>query len=85
MRLGRLFRLEVELGNGLRRWLRPRRFPSIRTMVEADLRGWLPLMGVFLPEDQIETILRQAERVLAEYVTADQRMVFPISAHLLIG
>jgi SAM-dependent methyltransferase len=60
-------------------------FPSIRTMVEADLRGWLPIMGVILPDGQIEAILRQAEQALASYVTAGQRMVFPISAHLLIG
>ena len=40
-------------------------FPSIRTMVEADLRGWLPVMGVILPDDHIEAILRQAERALA--------------------
>jgi len=34
------------------------RFPSIRFMVGADLRGWLPLMGVVLTEDQINRILR---------------------------
>lgn len=28
-------------------------FPSIHTMVEADLRSWLPVMGVILTEDQI--------------------------------
>ena len=60
-------------------------FPSIRTMVEADLRGWLPVMGVVLPNDQIEAILLQAERALAMYETAEKRMAFPISAHLLIG
>ena len=60
-------------------------FPSIRTMVEADLRGWLPVMGVILPNDQIEVILDQAERTLATYARAEKRMAFPISAHLLIG
>ena len=45
------------------------RFPSIKTMVEADLRGWLPVMGVFLNEDQIQSILEEAETALAEYVT----------------
>ncbi len=33
------------------------RFPSIRTMVEADLRGWLPVMGVILDEPSIARIL----------------------------
>lgn len=60
-------------------------FPSIRSMVEADLRGWLPVMGVNLPDDQIEAILVQAERALAPYGTPDRRISFPISAHLVIG
>jgi hypothetical protein len=60
-------------------------FPSIRTMVEADLRGWLPVMGVILPDDQIEAILLEAEQALAAYETPVKRMSFPISAHLLIG
>jgi SAM-dependent methyltransferase len=58
-------------------------FPSIRTMVEADLRGWLPLVGVILPEDQIRRILEEAERVLGPYATADGRAVFQLSAHLV--
>jgi ubiquinone/menaquinone biosynthesis C-methylase UbiE len=41
------------------------RFPSIRTMVEADLRGWLPVMGVVLPEDLVENILNDAEQVMS--------------------
>jgi len=60
-------------------------FPSVRTMVEADLRGWLPVMGIMLSEDQIGAILQEAERALAAYETPNKRMVFPISAHLLIG
>ncbi len=28
-------------------------FPSVRVMVEADLRGWLPVMGVVLTGEQI--------------------------------
>jgi len=41
-------------------------FPSIRSMVEADLRGWLPVMGVDLPEDLILAILAEAERLEAD-------------------
>jgi len=36
------------------------RFPSIRAMVEADLRGWLPVMGVLMEEEQIQHILQEA-------------------------
>jgi hypothetical protein len=58
---------------------------SIRIMVEADLRGWLPLVGVTLTEDQIDRILLEAERALSEHVVADNRIAFPVSAHLLIA
>jgi len=59
------------------------RFPSIRFMVEADLRGWLPLMGVVLTEDQIHRILQEAEHVLGAYVTAAGTMAFELAAHLV--
>lgn len=58
------------------------RFPGIRSMVEADLRGWLPLMGVVLGEEQIGRILQDAEQALSSYVTADGRAEFPVAAHL---
>ena len=58
-------------------------FPSIRTMVEADLRGWLPLMGVNLNEGEIGDILRQAEDALRPYATADGRATFNLSAHIV--
>jgi hypothetical protein len=61
------------------------RFPSIRTMVEADLRGWLPIMGVLLPEEQIQIILKEAESALAKYVTEDGRIVFKSPAHIVTG
>jgi hypothetical protein len=61
------------------------RFPSIRTMVEADLRGWLPVMGVVLDEAQIHSILAQAESALGRYVTEEGTAEFAISAHILTG
>lgn len=61
------------------------RFPSIRFMVEADLRGWLPLMGVVLTEDQIHRILHEAEQALGAYVTADGKMAFELAAHIVSG
>lgn len=61
------------------------RFPSVRVMVEADLRGWLPIMGVVLPEDQIAHILGAAEEVLKPYVASDGKAVFATSAHIISG
>lgn len=61
------------------------RFPSIRVMVEADLRGWLPVMGVELQEPLIEQILVEAEDVLSRYVTADGTVQFASPAHIVTG
>jgi SAM-dependent methyltransferase len=61
------------------------RFRSIRTMVEADLRGWLPVVGVVLPEDLIEEVLAKAEKALTPYVTSDGSVAFPTSAHIVTG
>lgn len=59
------------------------RFPSIRTMVEADLTGWLPVMGIILTEEQIGRIRAEAEQALSSYATADGRAEFQLSAHLV--
>jgi len=59
------------------------RFPAIRTMVEADLRGWLPAVGINLGEDQIARILQEAEQVLKPYAKPDGRVTFDLSAHLV--
>jgi SAM-dependent methyltransferase len=56
------------------------RFPSIRTMVEADVRGWLPVMGVVLDEEPITRVLEAAEETLRPYAAADGRVRFPLSA-----
>jgi ubiquinone/menaquinone biosynthesis C-methylase UbiE len=61
------------------------RFPSVQAMVEADLRGWLPLMNVFLPEESIAEILQEAERVLEAYVMPDGSVSFSLSAHIATG
>ena len=64
---------------------RTARFPDVRSMVEADLRGWLPIMGVVLTEAQIGQILEEGERVLAPYVTPEGAVVFESSAHIVSG
>lgn len=59
------------------------RYPSIRTMVEADLRGWLPVMGVLLADNLIETILDEAEHVLSGYVIESGKVEFDSPAHIV--
>jgi SAM-dependent methyltransferase len=61
------------------------RFPSLRIMVEAELRGWLPIMGVDLAEDQIQHVLREAEHELGRYLTPQGEVVFDSPAHIASG
>jgi len=56
-------------------------FPTIRAMVEVDLRGWLPVMGIFLEEAEIRQILDESESVLARYATEDG-VIFKAPAHI---
>lgn len=59
------------------------RFPSVRAMVEADIRGWLPVMGVILPEAQIAQLLGEAETVLAPYTGENGAVTFDSPAHIV--
>lgn len=69
-------RVERRVGTG--------RFPDIRSLVGADLRGWLPVMGVHLDQGTIESILEAAEREMAEFVS-EGRVVFDAAAHVING
>lgn len=59
------------------------RFPSVRVMAEADLRGWLPVVGVVLSEEQIERVLAQAETELSPYEGPNGQVAFQVSAHIV--
>lgn len=59
------------------------RFPDIRSMVEADLRGWLPVMGVMLSEEQIKQVLEEAEEAVSPHVS--DAATFEVSAHIVTG
>jgi hypothetical protein len=61
------------------------RFPDIRSMVEADLQGWLPAMGVVLPEEQKREIVEEAAEVLGGYRDDEGRAVFESVAHIVTG
>jgi ubiquinone/menaquinone biosynthesis C-methylase UbiE len=61
------------------------RFPSVRFMVEADLRGWLPIMGVTLSEEQIARILEESAQALNAFVTRDGRVEFDSPALIATG
>jgi SAM-dependent methyltransferase len=60
-------------------------FPSARFMVELDVRGWLPLVGVPLEEDQISRIVEEAEQALSPFVTTGNGIRCVMSAHIVTG
>jgi SAM-dependent methyltransferase len=61
----------------------PGAFPSIRTMVELDLRVLLPMMDIKLEEELIAEILQRAEQELGPHVThAGGKVVFASPAML---
>ncbi len=59
------------------------RFPGVRQMVEADLRGWLPLFDIVLDEQKIEAILEQSEQALQAHIRPSGEIEFPMSASLV--
>jgi ubiquinone/menaquinone biosynthesis C-methylase UbiE len=59
------------------------RFPSSRTMVEAELRGWLPLFGINLTKEKIADVLVQSDIRLSKYAAQSGEAVFPTSAHIV--
>lgn len=58
------------------------RFPSTRTMVEAELRGWLPIFDIHLDEEQIADVLEKSETKLSTYAVSAGEAVFPTSAYI---
>jgi ubiquinone/menaquinone biosynthesis C-methylase UbiE len=57
-------------------------FPSSRQMVEAELRGWLPLFGIFVSDDEIENVLVESDKTLRKYAGPSGEATFPASAHI---
>ncbi|WP_372638992.1 class I SAM-dependent methyltransferase [Fodinibius sp.] len=59
------------------------KFPDIRTMVLADVKGWFPLAGFVLDDHQIEEAVRMAESELKGFIAEDGSVEFPLSAHII--
>jgi hypothetical protein len=54
-------------------------------MVDADLSGWLPVMGVQLDRRIVECILTEAESVFQPYLTSDGTVRFASPAHIAVA
>lgn len=59
------------------------RFPSIRSWIETDVKGWLPLAEVVLDERQGEALLAEAEHSLQPFVTSNGSVEFVMPAHIV--
>lgn len=60
-------------------------FASTRQMVEAELRGWLPLFDILLDEDKINEVVLEADKTLGKYAGPSGHVVFPTSAHVFLA
>ena len=58
-------------------------FPSTRTMLEVELRGWLPLFDIHLTEGKIADVLIKSDPKLSRYATPSGEAVFPTSAYIM--
>jgi len=58
-------------------------FPSSRHMVEAELRGWLPLFNINLSEAEINGVLIESDSTLSKYAISSSKAIFPTSAHVI--
>lgn len=58
------------------------KFPSSRTMVEAELRGWLPLFDINLTEEEIADVLIKSDERLSRYAGHSGEAIFPTSANV---
>ncbi len=60
------------------------RFPSIRVVLEADLRGWLPMVGIALTEDTIDRVLSASTDALRHWVSeVSGGIEFELSVHIV--
>jgi hypothetical protein len=59
------------------------RFPSVRVMLEAELRGWMPAVGIVFTDDQVAQIIAEGERALRAYITPDGGVTFDSPAHIV--
>ncbi len=59
------------------------KFPSTRTMIEVELRGWLPLFDIHLNEEEIAAVLAKSDAKLSKYATSTGQAVFSTSAYIM--
>lgn len=59
------------------------RYPSIRSWVLTDVKGWFPLVDVVLDKSEYDRLADEAERALALFAAPNKTVEFPISIHIV--
>ena len=60
-------------------------FPSVRVMIEAEVRGWMPTIGIDISDEQLRAIVAEADRELARFVQPSGAVSFAAPAHIARG
>jgi SAM-dependent methyltransferase len=59
------------------------RYPSIRSWVLTDVKGWFPIVQVTVPEADYAVLLDDAEKALSPFVRPNGSIEFPITVHVV--
>ena len=60
------------------------RFPDARKMVLADVKGWFPLAGITLDDQEIDEAADRLTSTLSEFILDDGSVEFPMPAHFIL-
>lgn len=58
-------------------------FTSVKDMVLSDVKGWFPFAGIYLDEDEIELVTKEAEIALKAFQTSSGVVEFPVQVHIV--
>ncbi|MBW4934834.1 class I SAM-dependent methyltransferase [Marinobacter sp. F4206] len=59
------------------------RFPGVREMALADIKGWFPFADIHLDDPVIEAVVAHAEPALAPFCTGTGTIEFQVPVHVL--
>ncbi|MEX2540356.1 MAG: class I SAM-dependent methyltransferase [Trueperaceae bacterium] len=61
------------------------RFPSVREMVLADVKGWFPIAGIDLNSTAVDSLVQAAAEALKGFTASTGAVEFPVAAHIVAG
>jgi SAM-dependent methyltransferase len=61
------------------------RYPSVRSWVLTDVKGWFPMVDVSVEKSQYEELQQEAEHALHAFVQPNGTVVFPICVHIALA